>query len=257
MPSLLRKPDTLGPSLWYPQYNPTYANLPRSIAARGDVPDCTNHKVQVIDFGPCGDPYMNWLSISLIFLVLVAVAFPMHKMRKRSRRTGSASVRIMRVWRTRHYQRNETQGAELQAYVAPQEVQDERRRRNITARPATDLSDQQTQLSQRLTELQVQLRSEQEHWDDEAAAGQNNPRTPDAAYVRDRVGEWEQYQIRSDGEVIARREPEGSTDQRTRSSTEESVSSGSWQADESPEPLPIYAAEDPLAAPRPAPIYTP
>lgn len=121
------------------------------------------------------------------------------------------------------------------------------------------MSGQQTQLAERLNQLQEQLESalqEQERRANEAVADGSGPLTPEAVHLPDREREWERYQMRSNQDIMARLERAGSIIQRIRSNEEENcwANALSLQRQVS-EQLPEYAAEDPLGDRTRAPAY--
>lgn len=224
--------------------------------------DCKNHKLKGLDLGPCGNPFINYSSISLILLFVVAFCIAGYKKTARSRSKDSADVLVANIPTAVQEQQNEREAREMQAHAVQQTLEDERRRGNNAVREARDRSDQQIQ-PQRLEQLRAQLVSKQIQWDIEAVAGQNEVRSPDTAHVRDRVEEWEQYLIRPDQDITDARlerassigELRPSFGERIRSIEPQNRLDISRQADQVLEPLPAYAPMDPLATQTIAPAY--
>lgn len=71
----------------------------------------------------------------------------------------------------------------------------------MQARAATDLSQQQHHLASHLSQLQTLL--EQQGRAAEALAVHTRVRTLEAAHLRDREREWEQYQLRSNQDILS------------------------------------------------------
>ncbi|KAI4132980.1 MAG: hypothetical protein LQ338_000448 [Usnochroma carphineum] len=262
MPPLVGKAETLQSTSRYL----TRSILLQTVRVRDNAgseaseSQCEDRKLQGIDMGPCGSSAINYTSISLILFVVASLCLAVHLKTSRSRHRGPAGVRVVEVPRALQDQDEERRKRKQQAPVLQQQLDDERPRRNVTTRVATDLSDQQTKFSRRLTELQANLGSilqEQQRRDNEAATERSMLRTPEAAHVRDRVRDWELYQTRADRDIMARLERTGSIAQPSRLDEEERHNGDSQRADEVPEPLPEYAAADPLACQWEAPPYTP
>lgn len=258
MAPLLATMVTPAPRAWSTQINPRSITR-QSIGIRDGVRreasnlNCKHHRTHGIDFGPCGNPYINYTSLFLIFFLVASICSAAYSKTNRSKREGPANVRagdrtIAADGRTEEVR------IRLQAWM--QKRHDEHPRRKITTRVATDISDQQVQLSRRMSELRARMLSTQEEFRSFVAARQTELRSPHAAHIRDRVGEWEQYQSRSPAASIDTVFDRARSDtQRTDSDVPEVYPVNLWHRDLVLTPLPAYASEDPLAAHSVLPAY--
>ncbi|KAL8900462.1 MAG: hypothetical protein Q9192_001059 [Flavoplaca navasiana] len=133
------------------------------------------------------------------------------------------------------------------------------KRQYFSARTTTDLSGQQVQLRERLDERLAQHQTylaQQRAQEFQASMHKTGLRTPEAAHRRDRERIWEQYQLRSDPEVIAGLGIARSTSHSLPFYTEEDDTSSIVQAQPSTEPLPAYAWRDPLRFEDQSTLYT-
>ncbi|KAL8831165.1 MAG: hypothetical protein Q9170_005425 [Blastenia crenularia] len=223
--------------------------------------ECKDYKLRGIDTGPCGSNAVNYTSIVLIVLVVVSLCFAAYMKTKRSRRMLSGNVRPQPVT-SRYQSQRRRQKREQQEHTHQQRLLDEHRHRrhNVPARATTDLSGQQNQLSERMTRLQQRIHSLQERQrrgNELPAAGSGVP-APGAVHLRDREGDWERYQLRSNQDITAGSVRAGSIIQRVQSSEDGCIfSATSWQQDQISEPLPKYTVVDPLANQGRAPDYVP
>lgn len=246
-------------SMAWPTHIYPYSAMDQSTGIRHGVrseasnQDCRHHKTQGIDFGPCGNPYLNYTSLFLICFLVASIGFAGYSRLNRSKRGDAANVRAgNRIIVSDG--RNEEPRVKLQAWM--QKRHGERPRRNITTRVATDISDQQTRLSRRMSELRAQMLSTQEEWSSTVADCQNVLRSPYAAHVRDRIGEWEQHESRPPATSTDTSLGQASSNiQRTDSDDDELHHMNPWHTDQVHTPLPAYASEDPLAAHSILPAY--
>ncbi|KAL8863956.1 MAG: hypothetical protein Q9198_010204 [Flavoplaca austrocitrina] len=123
------------------------------------------------------------------------------------------------------------------------------KRQYFSARATTDLSGQQVQLRERLDErlaLHQTYLSQQRAQELQASMHRTGLRTPEAAHRRDRERIWQQYQLRSNPEVLAGLGIARPTSHPSPFYTEQDDTSSIFQAQPSTEPLPAYAWRDPL-----------
>ncbi|KAI4170075.1 MAG: hypothetical protein LQ343_005216 [Gyalolechia ehrenbergii] len=232
----------------------------KEVRSESSKAECKDYKLRGIDTGPCGNSAINYTSISLIIFVVASICLAVYLKTSRARRKPSVNVRpqpVIGPYQTEHGAR---QKREQQERVIQQRLDDERRRQNIPARAVTDLSGQQTQLAERLNQLQQELETaleQQQRRGNEALADDSGLMAPDTVHLRTRERDWERYQMRSNQDIMARLEHAGSIIQRIRSNEEENQSTNTARRQHQvPESLPEYAVEDPLADQTRVPAYT-
>ncbi|KAL8995074.1 MAG: hypothetical protein Q9169_005110 [Polycauliona sp. 2 TL-2023] len=113
----------------------------------------------------------------------------------------------------------------------------------ISARATTDLSGQQVQLQEHLDERRARNQRDQEL---QAPLDTIRLQTSEAAQRRDRERIWEQYQLRSNQDIIAGLEIAGSMDRQVPLRSGENNVSSIVGTRASLETLPRYTLEDPL-----------
>ena len=232
----------------------------RNVRSDTSKADCKGHKPQGLDSGPCGNNVVNYTSIALIIFCIASLCLAVYLKTCRPRVRTRASVRPQPVVSPYHDRHTERRARTQQERVVQQRRSDECRWQNTPVRAITDLSGQQTQLAERLTQLQERLESARGHErrDNERAAAGTGLLTPEAVHARDRERDWEHYQRRSTEDVVTRPEHADSIVQQVRSNGEEdSRSNNPWRQHFVSEPLPKYTAEDPLTGQARAPAYAP
>ncbi|KAI4272844.1 MAG: hypothetical protein LQ337_005033 [Flavoplaca oasis] len=133
------------------------------------------------------------------------------------------------------------------------------KRQYFSARATTDLSGQQIQLRERLDERLAQHQTyvaQQRTQELQASMHKTRLRTPEPAHRRHRERIWEQYQLRSNPEVIAGLGIAGPTSHPLPFYTEEDDTSSIVQGQPFSEPLPAYAWRDPREFEDQSTLYT-
>ncbi|KAL9585620.1 MAG: hypothetical protein Q9203_004177 [Teloschistes exilis] len=149
------------------------------------------------------------LSIGLIICAILFVCFFAISCRTRHpKRPTSVLKRIRKA--KRHCQEDVRERSMSTQEVLPTRriIHSRSRGPSMQARAATDLSQQQHHLASRLSQLQSLL--EQQGRAAGALAVHTRVRTLEAAHVRDREREWEQYQLRSNQDMLSGLERMGS-----------------------------------------------
>ena len=131
--------------------------------------------------------------------------------------------------------------------------------RGLSTRTTTDLSGQQHLLRECLDERLARYRSviaQQRAQEIQVALRANSLGTPEAAHLRDRERVWEQYQLRSDQDILAGLEIARSMAHQLPFGTGEDDTSNVNRTQPSVETLPEYALEDPFSTEDQAVVYS-
>ncbi|KAI4273653.1 MAG: hypothetical protein L6R38_006282 [Xanthoria sp. 2 TBL-2021] len=207
---------------------------------------CNGSKTHSSDIGSCevkGSHDSSIIAIVCIVIVLCVAGF----------------VKWKHSWAITaaegHIQFGETQDRNHRSGRPKREQQEQsirrhsHRQRDFSTRTTTDLSGQQLQLRERLDERLARHKSviaQQRAQEIQASLGTNRLGTPEAAHLRDRERVWEQYQLRSDQDIIAGLEVATPMAHQLPFSTGEDDTSSVIRTQPSLETLPEYALEDPL-----------
>ncbi|KAL8780811.1 MAG: hypothetical protein Q9213_006284 [Squamulea squamosa] len=220
--------------------------------------DCKGYKIRGIGTGPCGSRIINESSIiAIICVVTICCVAGFLKFKHSPVRDAAEGDTQMGHKRDRsHHSRRHKK--ERRGYVIQYPRHDRSRQWNLSARTITDLSEQQHQLREHLAELLARHQSvptEQRAPDVQTSVDIGRLRTPEAAYLGNRERDWDQYQLRSNQEIIAGLEIPGSVVHQMHSYTEADYMSSVARAQLSFETLPEYALEGPLNIEEQAPAY--
>ncbi|KAL8771615.1 MAG: hypothetical protein Q9209_003058 [Squamulea sp. 1 TL-2023] len=229
------------------------------VRPEASIVDCKGYKIRGIDTGPCGSRVVNESSIiAIICVVMICCVAGFLKFKHSSVKDGAEGDTQVGQRRDHSHQSGRRK-KERQDHVLHCARNDGRRQRNLSARTITDLSGQQHQLREHLAEFLARHQSvltQQRALDIQTSFDMSGLETPAAAHLGNRERDWEQYQLRSNQEIIAGLEIPRSVVCQMHSNTEANYSSSVARAQSSFETLPEYALEDPLNIEEQTPAYT-
>ncbi|KAL8804146.1 MAG: hypothetical protein Q9223_005882 [Gallowayella weberi] len=227
-----------------------------TVREKSPKPDCKGYKLHGIDTGPCGSKVVNYTAVTAIVCVIAVLCFVGFMKWKYSWDKAAESRRIQVL---RWCERNHDNGRkrEQQERVSQRLQSGRHLQLSLTSRAVTDLSEQQTQLTERLAALQQSALEQQRIRDLHVSVNASRLPAPEVAHLRDRERDWESYQIRSNQEMVTEPEYAGLIVHRIHSDQEAVHPTGSFRVYPSVETLPEYAAEDPLKIEERCPPYWP
>ena len=218
---------------------------------------CKGYSVSGIDTGPCRSRVVSDSSIIAILCVIATLCVAGFVKLKHSWITTAAERRTRNMERQDRSYHSGRRRRERREHNVRRHLQG--RQRDLSARTITDLSGQQLQLREHLAQLLARHESvlaQQRAQGLQASTDMSRLRTPGAAHLRDRERDWEEYQLRSNQEILAGLENTRSIIPQVFSSEGVHYPSNVLRVQPSLETLPEYALEDPLRTQQQAPLNT-
>ncbi|KAL8861643.1 MAG: hypothetical protein Q9178_001844 [Gyalolechia marmorata] len=217
------------------------------VRPQSSKPGCKGYNVSGIGTGPCRSRVVSDPSIIAILCVIATLCVAGFVKLKHSGITTAAERRTRNLERQDWDYYSGRRRRERREHTVRQHLQG--RQRDLSARTITDLSGQQLQLRERLAELLARHESvlaQQRAQGLQPSTDMSRLRTPEAAHLRDRERDWEQYQLRSNQEILAGLENTRLINPQVFSNEAVHYPSNLLRVQPSLETLPEYALEDPL-----------